>query len=351
MHMMNKFFALWITSMFLLASLAVLSCMGGKIFEVVEERYESSATINNNEIFYHDDTQDPNGDEWHYLPSFPNYAPCGLPDFDQRQQEDWKNRRGHYTFCGPVALANILWWFDSKYANPDGTPGDGNDTYFLVCDYHAPGTPNPGPYSDDHSFNNVNDLQTPWDKFGKNDEIIEKIASYVNTNWYKIPIISLAGTNHFQMKWGIEKWFKDTGLQHRFDAKIIFRPSFPLIAERLQQNQGIILSIAFYNPYFKLFPFSFGHYVAVAGMNPNGAIALSDPIRDMDSPLLNGVDYTLHNDASIVSHDRYDVNFTSPSSWLASWWLPDYPVWEGAVLFGAVIISEVDYVTSAECRP
>ena len=71
----------------------------------------------------------------------------------------------------------------------------------------------------------------------------------------------------------------------------------------------------------------------------------------MDSPLLNGVDYTLHNDASIVSHDRYDVNFTSTSSWLASWWLPDYPVWEGAVLFGAVIISEVDYVTSAECRP
>ena len=65
MHMMNKFFALWITSMFLLANLAALSCMGGKIFEVVEERYESSATINNNEIFYHDDTQDPNGDEWH----------------------------------------------------------------------------------------------------------------------------------------------------------------------------------------------------------------------------------------------------------------------------------------------
>ena len=340
--MKNKIFALGITSMFLLVSLATLSCIGGKIFEVKRARYESPETSSNNKIVYQDNIQDTAGDEWYYLPSYPNYAPCGLPDFDQRQQEDWKNRRGFYTFCGPVSLANILWWFDSKYENLDGTPGDGNDTYPLVRDYYAPGTQNPGPYSDDHNFNNVNDLQTSWGKFRKNGELIEKIASYVNTNWYKIPILSLAGTGHFQMKWGIKKWFRDVGLQHRFNVKIAFKPSFSLIAERLQQNQGVILSIAFYNSHSKLLPLTFSHYVTVAGINLNGSIALSDSLRDIENPLPDGTDYTLHNNASIVSHDRYDVNFTSPYPWLASWWLPDYPVRDGALIFSAVIISEVD---------
>ena len=44
---------------------------------------------------------------WYYLPSYPNYSPSGLPDFDQRQNSTWK--RGFiWSFCGPVALANIF---------------------------------------------------------------------------------------------------------------------------------------------------------------------------------------------------------------------------------------------------
>ena len=95
----------------------------------------------------------------------------------------------------------------------------------------------------------------------------------------------------------------------------------------------------------KIIPFDWGHAVSVAGINPKeGKIALSDPMFDKDNPLPNPEKeyYTLHNNASIVSHDRYIVNFSSPYPLLASWWLPDYPVRDGALIYGAIIISEIN---------
>ena len=38
-----------------------------------------------------------------------------------------------WVFCGPVAVANCFWWFDSKFADPEGTPGDGEDQFTLVA--------------------------------------------------------------------------------------------------------------------------------------------------------------------------------------------------------------------------
>ena len=99
-------------------------------------------------------------EEWYFLPSYSNYAPSGLPDFDQRQNSTWK--RGFiWSFCGPVALANIFWWFDSKHEDDQGVPGDGKNDYPLVKNYNTYSTPCPGPAYDDHNFNNVNDLSTP----------------------------------------------------------------------------------------------------------------------------------------------------------------------------------------------
>jgi hypothetical protein len=58
---------------------------------------------------------------WYYLPAYPNYAPQGLPDFDQRQ-DNWRSNEGIWRFvggvwcfCGPTSLADIFWWFDSKH--------------------------------------------------------------------------------------------------------------------------------------------------------------------------------------------------------------------------------------------
>ena len=44
-----------------------------------------------------------------------DYAPSGMPDFDQRQ-DYWLNpRTENWSYCGPLAVANCLWWFDSKF--------------------------------------------------------------------------------------------------------------------------------------------------------------------------------------------------------------------------------------------
>jgi hypothetical protein len=46
-------------------------------------------------------------------PSYPDYAPSGMPDFDEKQ-DAW-NPTGAFTWCGPTAAADTLWWLDSEY--------------------------------------------------------------------------------------------------------------------------------------------------------------------------------------------------------------------------------------------
>ena len=275
-------------------------------------------------------------DDWYYLSSYPNYSPSGLPDFDQRQDK-WKNRIGIWTLCGPTALANVLWWFDSKHSDQKGTPGDGIDIYPLVNDYHAPGVFEPGPYSDDHNYNNVNDLQTTWDRKTNSGELIEQIAWYVNTDKCRNPILTKYGTSLFDMTFGVKNWIKDARLQGDLKVEVIFKPSFSTINERLRNNDGILLRFGKCIFDFRLSPLLFHHYVSVAGINSDGYIAISDPGWDKTNPCSNS---TIHNDANIVSHDIYKVNFTSPFSLLSSWWIPEYAVYKGALVISAIIISE-----------
>ena len=275
--------------------------------------------------------------DWYYLPSFPNYAPSGLPDFDQKQDENWQGRIG-WSYCAPAALADILWWFDSKHSDPAGLPGDGVDTYPLVRDCSASGTPDPGPYHDDHNFNNINDIQTSWNGGDGEAELIDELAWYTNTNFCRNPFIQkLGGTFHISLKRGIKNWIKDAGLQDDYTVESFFKPSFSLITERLQNDDGILLRIGFYLPIMEHLSILSYHYVAVAGINPHGYIALSDPFWDTANPCS---DPTLHNNASIVSHDVYQVNYTSPYPRLSSWWIPEYAHHRRVVVTHAIIISE-----------
>jgi hypothetical protein len=291
----------------------------------------------------------PLNDGWYYLPAYPNYAPSGLPDFDQRAQKDWRSRLIIWSLCAPTSLANIFWWFDSKHADPHGIPGDGNDTYPMVQDFLPPGTPEPGPYTDDHGFNNVNDAETPLAKWTAQGELIEQIAWYVNHNFRRFPPLSflIAGTRQYMMKWGVEQWIKDAGLQDKYFVEHYFTPDFQLLANKLQNNSGIVLLLRFYNPLSRMFPlpndhywktvFS-GHYVALAGVHPDGYIALSDPYLNIVNP---DPCPTEHNDARIVSHDVYEVDFSSPDSRHASFWIPEY--WfSGVLVTYALVISEID---------
>ncbi len=203
---------------------------------------------------------------WYWKEPYPNYAPSGMPDFDQNQNR-WKsisdggngiadtnaigddvqlipvgsevnpgdiivapgqncrldtNVSGDdvakWAFCGPVAIANCFWWFDSKYANPDGTPGDGEDEFPLVEDYGN---------GDDHSSDNV-------------PLLIEKLARAMNTT-------GKGKTSIDDMQDAIDQWLADTNLQNRIEETTKNEPTFEFIEGEINRSQDVILLLGFYD--------------------------------------------------------------------------------------------------------
>jgi hypothetical protein len=195
---------------------------------------------------------------WYWKPSYPNYAPSGMPDFDQKQ-DTWKaiepgpdgilqsqpagddilnptenciapgpdctlqtvpagDDIAVWAFCGPVAIANCFWWFDSKYATQTGTPGDGEDNFALVADYGA---------GDDHSKANA-------------PLLIEKLAKAMQT--------TSKGTTYIaDMQSAVHQWFIDTGLDNKFVENTYDKPTFPFVETEIERCQDVILLIGYYN--------------------------------------------------------------------------------------------------------
>ncbi len=230
---------------------------------------------------------------WYYKPSYPNYAPSGMPDFDQKQ-DNWKNAAGQWTFCGPTAVANCFWWFDSKYANPNGVPGDGADTFPLVSNYNA---------SDDHDPSNVDDATTPP---GPNGELIERLAWCMDTDGMRTGIPH-NGTKVTDMQACIDNWLNDTGLQNNFYEHTVKAPTFEYIEAEVERSEDVILLLGFwhYDEVNNTWCRVGGHYVTVAGVNSGmSKIAFSDPFLDIANASASP---TEHNDAANVSHDIYSV--------------------------------------------
>ena len=295
-----------------------------------------------------DSSQPLSKEGWYFLPTYPNYSPQGLPDFDQ-SQDNWKARQGIWrfmgglwSFCSPTSLADIFWWFDSKHEDPTGYPGDGNDSYPLVRNFNVSGVPSPGPNPDDHNFNNVNDVTTPW-KHGRGaKEFIELLAWYCNTNFCQNPLIrGYAGTKAEYLEKGAKQWIEDAGLGDRYTVEAFWKPDFTLLVSRLQNNSGILINLLFCNPNALVVHTFLGHSVAVAGINPNGSIALCDPFQNRANPTPTPSE---HNDANVVSYDIYAVNFTSPFPDKGSCWIQEYfsvgPWTFGGIIQYALIISE-----------
>lgn len=304
--------------------------------EIIIPSYQNHILKASENIQSHSASTESNQD-WYYLPSYPNYSPSGLPDFDQRQNSTWK--RGFiWSFCGPVALANIFWWFDSKHEDDQGYPGDGKDDYPLITNYNTHSMPLPGPAHDDHNFNNVNDLSTPWSQRPGSGELIERIANYVDIYWHKIPFISISGTDRFQLANGARKWIKDAGLAEDYTVENIAKPSFSLIVNRVKKNQGVILHGGYYIPGLpKIISLLSGHFFAVAGVNPEGYIAISDSYYDINNYTQN---YTLHNDPQYISHDVFQISDEPPFPSLADWWIPSFERHRRVLIRAAIIISE-----------
>ena len=289
---------------------------------------------------------------WYFKPGYDNYAPSGMPDFDQKQdkwQRIWWGQNGvlesvplgddfivpsgqfivpgpnctlestlnassddvlQWCFCGPTAVANCFWWFDSKYEKETtGVPGDGNDTCPLVEDYGV---------GDDHNFSNV-------------PLLIERLASNMST-------CMNGTTNVLVMEKAIDDWLNATGLNDTlYEHTSKQYPDFYWIEEEIEKSQDVILLLGFYekdsDEYWERIG---GHYVTCAGVNSNDSwIAISDPCFDnavagrpgwtIPSPHPDAGNYTstFHNDAKNISHDFYNV---TPGPFFVYWYLQNYPV-------------------------
>jgi uncharacterized repeat protein (TIGR01451 family) len=290
---------------------------------------------------------------WYFKAGYPSYAPSGMPDFDQKQDAwqrincglngtldtpvvgddlvvgiPWPYQQWivpgpdctldsgpvqgddflQWSFCGPTAVANCFWWFDSKYADPKGTPGDGNDICPLVQDYGV---------GDDHLAANV-------------PLLISQLASNMST-------CMNGTTNVYCMQNAIAWWLNNTGLNTTLYEHTVEAPEFEYIEEEIEKSQDVILLLGYWSEYppgSGNFYRCGGHYVTCAGVNSEEfKIALSDPYFDnavggpgriVPNPHPPSYSSTYHNDAKNISHDYYDVvPSISPGGFLA---LPGYPV-------------------------
>jgi uncharacterized repeat protein (TIGR01451 family) len=275
---------------------------------------------------------------------FVDYAPSGVPDFDQRQ-DDWQDTEPDHdpwTFCGPVALANSLWWFDSKFEYRGTTPPTISGTHPLVSSYQT------WPYEwDDHDPQNVDDSDAA------EEELVDDLADYLNTD------VGLhIGTYITDVVQGLASYLSDRGMRGGYVITPVQSPAFWWVAEEVERSSDVILLLDFWQNQLGGWTKMGGHYVTVAGVDKQGGlIAFSDPYFDRMEAVLppgefagahlwtgrvgsdghpplgpsglvptynhaidhSGV-YTLHNDAANVSHDVYPVVAAPPA--LAGTWEP-----------------------------
>jgi hypothetical protein len=234
---------------------------------------------------------------WYCKPgNWTDYALSGMPDFDQKQ-DNWTDdgtEMGNWTYCGPVAVANSLWWFDSKNEPSPVPPPTINDHYGLVTNFSNPW--------DDHCAQNVMPL-------------VNNLASLMNT--------SSSGTNVTDMQWGIEQYLNNTGYVANYNETTVLWPEFDWIEEEVERCEDVVLLLGFYHNYTGYYERFGGHYVTVAGVNSNTSqLSISDPYFDSVGNATPGV----HNDTQYVSHDIYNVTNIFPNNMSPCWALPNYTV-------------------------
>ena len=243
-----------------------------------------------------------------------------MPDFDQRQDEWWNPRSQNWSYCGPLAVANCLWWFDSKFEGYPATPPRAiSDHYPLVGSY------SPGQW-DDHD-----PLNLPY--------FVEDLAYRMDTDGQQTGG-TFEGTYVDDMYYAIWQYLTDKGLQYNYSVTLVEKPSFQWVASEIERCEDVILLMGFWTWDGYEWTRLGGHYVTSAGVNwPDGLIAFSDPARNgaeeggpgrVEDGILISHDHfyedpynrTVHNDAGNISHDIYHVVQTnSPGGY---WGPADY---------------------------
>jgi hypothetical protein len=253
--------------------------------------------------------------EWpgYIKPAYPDYAPSGMPDFDEKQNQ-FTTQPGQYTWCVPVAVANSLWWLDSKYesimfANPVPPPTI-SDHFPVVTNYSS---------WDDHDPKNV---------FG----LVANLAFLMNTDAIHGGVPHM-GTLWTDIQSGIQQYLKQQGVAGMFEVHNSTFPTFAWIDNETEVCQDVELCLEFWQwtgaswikPTFPTdSPLQYGHCVTSAGVNLTASqVLVSDPYQDAyeagtapgRSPVAHAIPHgsAVHNDAQYVSQDAYAVlNYSFP---------------------------------------
>jgi len=135
--------------------------------------------------------------QMYWKAGYPDYAPSGMPDFDERQS-NWTNING-WSYCGPVAVANSIWWLDSEFEENTIPPPTYSDSFNLVTSYDTT-----LPKWDDHDPQNV-----PY--------LIEHLAYLMDTDSQRTKQAKL-DTNVFDMQTGITQYLSWTGVNPKGDC-------------------------------------------------------------------------------------------------------------------------------------
>jgi C1A family cysteine protease len=237
---------------------------------------------------------------WYWKPgNWTDYAPSGMPDFDQKQ-DMWQNPpvpAGAWSYCGPVSVANSLWWFDSKNEPSPVPPPTINDHYGLVTNFSNPW--------DDHNASNVMPL-------------VNNLSWLMDTDGIQSGIVH-SGTDVMDMQKGIRDYLNATGYAAAYNETTVLRPDFPWIEGEVERCEDVVLLLGFWqHEYGSDYWWRVGgHYVTVAGVNSGGLqLGISDPYWDNAEaggagviPVSHAYPHGsgVHNDTQYVSHDIYNV--------------------------------------------
>jgi hypothetical protein len=312
---------------------------------------------------------------FYWKESYPEYAPSGMPDFDQNQFP-----QGIEGWCGPCAVANSLWWYDSQFHpsnllttyvgalsehDPTNVPPFVSHLAYLMDTDGQRTVPGGGP---PHSGTNVFDMEAgiahylswtgvnpqgdvngdgtvdDWDVWivgnasgsvpgGLNWNMAADIYP-VTTGW---PVQNPAD-NIIDM-FDVALVAANYGKNGTFYEHTVPGPDFYYIEEEVEKCQDVVLLLGFWifdGEWYR----EKGHYVTVAGIDSdNQLIAICDPDNDafenglipmgripVPHPGHPGVP-TVHNNASLVSQDIYQVILDPCPG--GNWSIVGYPGWEG----------------------
>jgi len=351
-------------------------------------------------------------DPWYYKPPFADYVPSGMPDFDERQWGTYNwSYGGAWSHCGPVAVANSLWWLDSEFESNPTPPPTINDHFSLVTAFGA---------WDDHDSRNVAPLveKLAWfmDTDGRLTHLLHKGTSAADMQAGLTHYLSWSGVNPLgdvdgdgsvtpadanlvtialgswpgSLTWNLAADLNQDNLVNMIDLNIVTahmgqtgkfyehtvnQPEFRDIVQEVEKCQDVVLSIGYWIWTGSMWYREDGHFVTVAGVNPQDIkVAISDPIRDaFEKGLIPEgripvphphmppePPYTTHNDAAYVSQDIYSVVPVPPvpPGLPGKWVLANFPpevqgfiaVIEDAVITSPLGIHDIAVTNLTTCK-